>query len=1531
MRLGNFNAGYDRIVTGLETLEKKGYSLKFSTSGLTSELNAVKLQVESLTSAVGVAIGKLRDLGEVNLRFSSLRAATQDAQADLGAVGLAAKGTKEELAGLNGVKFAAPDTAPVLAGLKEVSAQAKLTAKEIADAYKGVGAVPLPASPRLPVPPPPRRSTIDPRVAAENRQQRDEGFNIRQNKAIDKKRDDMAGRAADGLTLAGAGAVGLAGYVAVKAGDWQKVLLDMKSNTLMTPQDFGLFKRLIPQMASESGADMTALANAFKRAENHDFTGQNAVKLETAAMQSAVATSSDPEATANLLAQQMFAFHVDPSKSKNAMNMIHVAANRGNLDMGEFVQNAGYGINSLAALSKDKFGQDAGLGMRDALAAYSTATKYGFNPSEAATQIRDLGVHLIKPTPQTLKILAALKASGRGDLRSDFSLKGLQTKGLHGILEDLAKATEGHPEIVMQALGAQRGGIGAMILGQGGYYNGKKVNAGRGLDTFRDIYAQLGQAEAGKLDPITPLYQERRGTVNSKMAQTENKLQADIVKLGDDGALDALGHFFDRLGAVLDKFGKLPKKTQTGIFDALLYGGAGAVAVDGGIKGLLWIKGLKADLAELGGVKVPVGLSNALKGIGGFFARLSGMSLSGGALGLLARIGLISGGGSGLVNAGGLGGGLLRGGAGLGAGLIGGGILAAPAMVLAYGLKKITEQHNAVNDARAHMAGMVDVSPFVREKSALRHQLQKDPGDKAAAHKLRIVTDEMNRILGTYNRHFAAAQGKLGAYPAFLTSMLAKAGAHLSGGIYQCGSAITAAYQSAGLGTSATQTRNNGKRQGAIGTDRNGNPMYPNGTEVFLPPNNGKLDVKGTNQHFVLTWVGGDGVQRVAENTTAGGGGYHYRGDRTLADLVAAHGGRMEAFLAGSGAGRPDNPRYASHRHTRTEQVPQGEQTHSHDGGKHHSDGDWYSTFHAMTDPEAVAASKAAHKAEEKTRRESAAQKRKAEAQKKRDASFDKTQSEKEFGETHGGKYDRLRHLARADVPNNIRLFEHQGVSPAAARVKAEGVAAGQIKAINAEEATHLADLQKKKATAAETAANRQTAAEAREAKTQEKQWDDSVKAAKSAIGKIAKEHEMAAKHKAADDKRAAADAKRVSDEELRAAKRLAEEEKRAQDEVMQFEFQHHKITLQNYLGYLNTRLTAAQAAATAEGKLANEDVIGLTTKKEELEATQSPTRENINVREGMRDGFQSSTEGALRNWKNPRTAAKSVAHDMKSHMADMGASLGSKWLTGQIFGGGLGLSGGLGGPGKLFGGLGNLFGGLFGHKKGAAGASGILGALGGGAGVPSGVTPVYVVNMGNGFGGAGGSFGTGGMSGFGGGASGALSMAGNVASLFSKGGAGGGLGGLLGKGGGLSGLLGHGGGMLSGLGAAMPWVSGGLMLNGVLGNPLGKAFKGFKKLFHFSSGAWSVPGSGTGDNVPAMLAPGELAMPRPAAQAFRDYFKGGGRGQGAGFGAQPGHGPVTVTVNHHGDINNHAEGERFHEQTAWHVKSALPVATPGT
>ncbi len=142
----------------------------------------------------------------------------------------------------------------------------------------------------------------------------------------------------------------------------------------------------------------------------------------------------------------------------------------------------------------------------------------------------------------------------------------------------------------------------------------------------------------------------------------------------------------------------------------------------------------------------------------------------------------------------------------------------------------------------------------------------------------------------------AAAGG--GSLPGYLRDMMVQVGQHVG---YQCGEAVTKALHQNGVTQTATallkMAQKNPSMQVRPGADGN----YPAGTLLFFGDPS-RVNQAGNHQHFGMA-QGANGL--LAENTTAGGGGYHYRTDESVGRVARNFGGRVFGFAppgAGTGA-----------------------------------------------------------------------------------------------------------------------------------------------------------------------------------------------------------------------------------------------------------------------------------------------------------------------------------------------------------------------------------------------------------------------------------------------------------------------------------------------------------------------------------------------------------------------------------------------------------------------------------------------------
>lgn len=119
--------------------------------------------------------------------------------------------------------------------------------------------------------------------------------------------------------------------------------------------------------------------------------------------------------------------------------------------------------------------------------------------------------------------------------------------------------------------------------------------------------------------------------------------------------------------------------------------------------------------------------------------------------------------------------------------------------------------------------------------------------------------------------------------PDYVRTMQANAGTHPD---FQCGQAVSNALKAHGYMHSVTDMLNDPSLRTAVQPDAHGN--YPAGTIVYFPKGG-----RSSQQHFAVVGTG----NTVVENTSEGTGQYTYTGGRTVQQIAAEHGGRVQAWL----------------------------------------------------------------------------------------------------------------------------------------------------------------------------------------------------------------------------------------------------------------------------------------------------------------------------------------------------------------------------------------------------------------------------------------------------------------------------------------------------------------------------------------------------------------------------------------------------------------------------------------------------------
>lgn len=463
---------------------------------------------------------------------------------------------------------------------------------------------------------------------------------------------DLSASALNGVGNVAA-ALTLGSVAALKfAGDFDSSLERVRNNTLMTNADFANMRDEVQKLAVQSGQSFDDLGNAYKRAANFGFQMADANKVVSAANMSAVATGAKTQEVTNALAGSMHNYKMSADLALPVMNALHIASARGNMDLGEFTDAAGPAIATA---------REYGESLPSVISALSAMTQHQIPVNEAVTQYKGIIKAIVNPTQQAEGAIKRLSKVSGIDLAGDFSIAGLKSKGLIGILNDLNRATDGHAELVIKKLvPAQRGGLGMLALSTLAYKD------------FTGTLDVTNQAMAGKLDPTTEGYNRRIHNLDVQMDKLVNRIKVDLIPVGErlagdiEKMLPTIDAWIDRLGKVFDWFTKLPSPIQGVVL------GLGALRIASLALGSPWgtllslggkIVGLFKDIrtAALGAaaaedVEATAGkgaLAGKIAGLGGRLSALGGGALDfllgGSALGTASTVLGVGAGGAALA------------------------------------------------------------------------------------------------------------------------------------------------------------------------------------------------------------------------------------------------------------------------------------------------------------------------------------------------------------------------------------------------------------------------------------------------------------------------------------------------------------------------------------------------------------------------------------------------------------------------------------------------------------------------------------------------------------------------------------------------------------------------------------------------------------------------------------------------------------------------------------------------------------------
>ena len=274
-------------------------------------------------------------------------------------------------------------------------------------------------------------------------------------------------------------------------------------------------------LAAQFGGSPTQQAQAFYQAISAGAgNAEQATALLTAANKLAIGGVTDVTTAVDGLTSITNAYGIETSEASRVSDALFVAMRAGKTTVGELSGS----IGKVAATAAT-----AGLSFEETLGSISALTTQGIATAEAVTGLKATLSNVLKPSK------AASDAAK--ELGIDFSLAGLQSKGLSGFLDELVTATGGSEEKLLDLFGSTEALNTVFAL------------TGGAAETFGNIMVDMANS-AGQTDTA---FNKVSNTMSQKLDVLKGKFAVTGVELGNF-IVTASTPFVDALNANYDDY-----------------------------------------------------------------------------------------------------------------------------------------------------------------------------------------------------------------------------------------------------------------------------------------------------------------------------------------------------------------------------------------------------------------------------------------------------------------------------------------------------------------------------------------------------------------------------------------------------------------------------------------------------------------------------------------------------------------------------------------------------------------------------------------------------------------------------------------------------------------------------------------------------------------------------------------------------------------------------------------------------------------
>ena len=246
------------------------------------------------------------------------------------------------------------------------------------------------------------------------------------------------------LPMAGAGAAAFK-----MASDFEASMTQIQSLVGLSAESVHGFEQDVLSLAGETARAPKELADAMFFVTSAGIRGAEATEVLAASAKAAAVGLGDTATIADLATSALNAYGSDVISATEATDVMVAAVREGKLQADELAGSMGRVLPVAAGM---------GVSFNEVGAAFASMSRTGTNANEAATQLRQIMVSLLKPTVQAEEALATMGLSSEG-LRTQ-----MREKGLLSTLQTLSTEFDGNADAAASVFGNVRALVGVMDL-----------------------------------------------------------------------------------------------------------------------------------------------------------------------------------------------------------------------------------------------------------------------------------------------------------------------------------------------------------------------------------------------------------------------------------------------------------------------------------------------------------------------------------------------------------------------------------------------------------------------------------------------------------------------------------------------------------------------------------------------------------------------------------------------------------------------------------------------------------------------------------------------------------------------------------------------------------------------------------------------------------------------------------------------------------------------------------------------------------